>query len=51
MEQGPVLILTFSAQQTMCATDAHGKIVEGGEVCVDNCCEVGDHRNHGCTIT
>ncbi|XP_028407109.1 mitochondrial import inner membrane translocase subunit TIM44-like [Dendronephthya gigantea] len=31
MEQGPVLILTFSAQQTMCATDARGKVVEGGE--------------------
>jgi hypothetical protein len=34
MEQGPVLILTFSAQQTMCAIDARGKVVEGGEVCM-----------------
>jgi hypothetical protein len=33
MEQGPVLILTFAAQQTMCAIDARGKIIEGGEVC------------------
>lgn len=32
MEQGPVLILTFSAQQTMCAVDARGKVIEGGEV-------------------
>ena len=31
MEQGPVLILTFSAQQTMCAIDARGKVIEGGE--------------------
>lgn len=31
MEQGPVLILTFSAQQTMCAVDARGKVIEGGE--------------------
>ena len=32
MEQGPVLILTFTAQQTMCAVDSKGKVVEGGEV-------------------
>lgn len=32
MEQGPVLILTFSAQQTMCAIDARGNVIEGGEV-------------------
>ncbi|XP_046864317.1 LOW QUALITY PROTEIN: mitochondrial import inner membrane translocase subunit TIM44-like [Xenia sp. Carnegie-2017] len=31
MEQGPVLILTFSAQQTMCAIDARGNVIEGGE--------------------
>jgi len=33
MEQGPVLILTFQAQQTMVVTDSRGKIVEGG---IDN---------------
>lgn len=31
MEQGPVLILTFTAQQIMCTVDSKGKIVEGGE--------------------
>lgn len=31
MEQGPVLILTFSAQQIMYAVDSKGNIVEGGE--------------------
>lgn len=31
MEQGPVLILTFAAQQIMCAVDSKGKVVEGGE--------------------
>ena len=36
MEQGPVLILTFAAQQIMCAVDARGKVIEGGEVC-DRC--------------
>lgn len=33
MEQGPVLILTFTAQQIMCTVDSKGKIVGGGEVC------------------
>ena len=34
MEQGPVLILTFQAQQTMVVTDSRGKIVEGGIVSI-----------------
>lgn len=29
MEQGPVLIITFRAQQIMYVTDLKGKIVEG----------------------
>lgn len=29
MEQGPVLIITFQAQQIMCVRDKHTKIVEG----------------------
>ena len=32
MEQGPVLVLTFVAQQVMVLRDAHGKIIDGGEV-------------------
>lgn len=32
MEQGPVLVLTFSAQQIMVLRDATGNIIEGGEV-------------------
>lgn len=32
MEQGPVLILTFNAQQVMVLRDATGNVVEGGEV-------------------
>ena len=32
LEQGPVLILTFSAQQLMIVRNAKGEIVEGGEV-------------------
>ena len=32
LEQGPVLILTFSAQQLMIVQNAKGEIVEGGEV-------------------
>ncbi|KAK3717894.1 hypothetical protein QZH41_014899, partial [Actinostola sp. cb2023] len=31
MEQGPVLVLTFSAQQVMVLRDATGNIIEGGE--------------------
>ena len=30
-----MLILTFAAQQIMCAVDARGKVIEGGEVCND----------------
>lgn len=29
MEQGPVLIITFTAQQIMCVKDASGAVVEG----------------------
>jgi import inner membrane translocase subunit TIM44 len=29
MDQGPVLIITFTAQQIMCVTDSKGKVVEG----------------------
>lgn len=29
MEQGPVLIVTFQAQQIMCVKDKHSKIIEG----------------------
>lgn len=32
MEQGPVLIVTFTAQQILYVTDSHGKIVEGDKV-------------------
>lgn len=32
MEQGPVLILTFQAQQVTMVTDKRGKIVEGAVV-------------------
>ena len=32
MEQGPVLIMTFVAQQTMVVKDTRGNIVEGKEV-------------------
>lgn len=33
MDQGPVLILTFQAQQVTMVKDTKGKIVEGGVVC------------------
>lgn len=29
MDQGPVLIITFTAQQIMCVRDTAGKVVEG----------------------
>jgi import inner membrane translocase subunit TIM44 len=29
MDQGPVLIITFTAQQIMCVRDATNKVVEG----------------------
>ncbi len=29
MEQGPVLVLTFSTQQILCVRDAKGAVVEG----------------------
>ncbi len=32
MEQGPVLIVTFNAQQTIFVTDAKGDVVEGDKV-------------------
>ena len=32
LEQGPVLILTFAAQQLMMVRNGKGEIVEGGEV-------------------
>lgn len=32
MEQGPVLVLTFSAQQIMAVRDSKGKVVEGDPV-------------------
>ena len=32
MEQGPVLIMTFVAQQTMVVKDTRGNIIEGKEV-------------------
>ena len=32
MEQGPVLVLTFVAQQVMALKDAVGNVIEGGEV-------------------
>lgn len=32
MEQGPVLVLTFSAQQVMVVRDMSGKIIEGDPV-------------------
>ena len=32
MEQGPVLIMTFVAQQTMVVKDTRGNIIEGSEV-------------------
>ena len=31
MEQGPVLVLTFNAQQVMCVKDKAGKIMEGSD--------------------
>ena len=36
LEQGPVLILTFSAQQLMIVRNAKGEVVEGGEVSPPN---------------
>ena len=38
MEQGPVLIMTFVAQQTMVVKDTRGKIIEGKEVGSANLC-------------
>lgn len=35
MEQGPVLIMTFVAQQTMVVKDTRGNIIEGKEVSLD----------------
>ena len=32
MEQGPVLIITFIAQQIIYVTDTSGKVVEGDKV-------------------
>jgi mitochondrial import inner membrane translocase subunit TIM44 len=29
MDQGPVLIITFTAQQIMCLKDSSGKVLEG----------------------
>lgn len=29
MEQGPILVVTFTAQQIMCVRDKSGKVVEG----------------------
>lgn len=29
MEQGPILVITFTAQQIMCVRDADQKVVEG----------------------
>ena len=29
MEQGPVLIITFQAQQIMCVRDKYNKVIEG----------------------
>ena len=34
MEQGPVLVVTFIAQQIMVVRDSLGKIKEGDPVCV-----------------
>jgi len=36
MEQGPVLIMTFVAQQTMVVKDTRGNIVEGKEDNIEN---------------
>lgn len=33
MEQGPVLILSFTAQQIMVIRDSSGRVVEGDPVC------------------
>jgi import inner membrane translocase subunit TIM44 len=33
MEQGPVLILSFTAQQIMSIRDSTGRVVEGDPVC------------------
>ena len=32
MEQGPVLVITFHAQQIMCVRDSKGAVVEGDPV-------------------
>ena len=32
MEQGPVLVISFNAQQIMVAYDSKGKVVEGDPV-------------------
>ncbi len=29
MEQGPVLVITFTSQQILCVRDAKGQVVEG----------------------
>ena len=47
LEQGPVLILTFSAQQLMIVRDAKGEIVEGGEVSPASHCA----RNRSTVVT
>ena len=47
LEQGPVLILTFSAQQLMIVRDAKGEIVEGGEVSPTKpLCKEQEHSSH-----
>lgn len=43
MEQGPMLVLSFNAQQMMVVRDKSGKVVEGDPVCVNTLlfvCEV-----------
>lgn len=36
MEQGPVLVITFQAQQILVLRDSAGKIVEGDEDQIEN---------------
>ena len=48
LEQGPVLILTFAAQQLMMVRNTKGEIVEGGEV---SCTDVSHYIYILCTTT
>lgn len=40
MDQGPILVITFTAQQVMCARNSFGEVVEGDPVSVRKCARI-----------